>query len=121
MKGDLVMNINSVKQMRSTVVTIDGSVDAMTADQVTSFLDKRIRENETRLVLDLGQVDFMSSAGLRAILATLKESRQHGGDLRLAAAQTGVEKVLKMSGFTNILKTFQTIDEAIKSYDVQGG
>lgn len=112
------MNINSTKQIRSTVVSIDGSIDAMTADQVTSYLSKRIREDETRLVLDLGRVDFMSSAGLRAILATLKESRQHGGDLRLAAAQTGVEKVLKMSGFTHILKTFNTIDEAVQSYNM---
>jgi anti-sigma B factor antagonist len=111
------MNISAARQMQTTVVSIQGSIDATTASQVTSFLSTRIAENETRLIVDLAQVGFMSSAGLRAFLATLKESRQHGGDLRLAAAQPGVEKILKMSGFTNILKTFVTVDEAVKSFD----
>ncbi len=110
------MNINATQQIHSTIVSIEGSIDALTANQVTSFLTTRIGDRETRLVINLAQVEFMSSAGLRAILATLKESRQHGGDLRLAAAQPGVEKILRMSGFTNILKTFTTVDEAVNSF-----
>ena len=97
------MKISSTQQTQTTVVSIAGSIDATTANQVTSYLSTRIGQNETNLVVDLTEVGFMSSAGLRAILVTLKESRQHGGDLRLAAAQPGVEKILKMSGFTNIL------------------
>ncbi len=110
------MNISATQQVQSIVVSIEGSIDALTANQVTSFLTTRIGDRGTNLVINLAQVEFMSSAGLRAILATLKESRQHGGDLRLAAAQPGVEKILKMSGFTNILKTFTTVDEAVTSF-----
>jgi anti-anti-sigma factor len=107
----------SVKQVnQTTVVTVAGSVDALTAGEVASFLSEQIGAGQNQLVADLSQVDFMSSAGLRAILATLKESRQQGGDLRLAAAQPGVDKILKMSGFTSILKAFSTVDEAIASY-----
>jgi anti-anti-sigma factor len=100
----------------TTVVSLAGSVDALTAQEVTNFLNSKIAGGQHHLVLDLGRVDFMSSAGLRAILAALKETRQEGGDLRLAAAQPGVEKILKMSGFTNILKTFLTVDEAVDSF-----
>jgi anti-sigma B factor antagonist len=110
------MNIHATQRVQSTVVSIEGSVDAMTANQVMSFMNSHISDQETQLIIDLAQVEFMSSAGLRAILTTLKESRRHGGDLRLAAAQPGVEKILKMSGFTSILKTFATVDEAVKSY-----
>ena len=100
----------------TTVVSLTGSVDALTAQEVTNFLSSKIAGGQHHLVLDLGRVEFMSSAGLRAILAALKETRQEGGDLRLAAAQPGVEKILKMSGFTNILKTFLSVDEAVDSF-----
>lgn len=107
----------TAKQIGSVaVVSITGSVDALTAELVTRFMDAELGKGNKQIVGDLSQVDFMSSAGLRAILTTLKDSRQQGGDLRLAAAQTGVEKVLKMSGFTNILKTYPTVDEAVASF-----
>jgi anti-sigma B factor antagonist len=98
------------------VVTVSGSVDALTAVELNEFITSQISNGNTRLVIDLGQVEFMSSAGLRAILASFKESRQNGGDLRLAAPQPGIEKVLKLSGFLNIIKTFSSPEEALKSY-----
>lgn len=64
----------------------------------------------------LGQVDFMSSAGLRAILLALKESRRQGGDLRLAAARPGVDYTLKISGLASILQSFPSVDQAVASF-----
>ena len=107
------MEITSKKMDHATVISIEGSIDALTADQVTDYFNERMDEGNKQFIADLTRVDFMSSAGLRAILATLKQSRQKGGDLRLAAAQPGVKKILKMSGFTSILKTYPTVDEAI--------
>jgi anti-anti-sigma factor len=112
-----MINMNVMQQIQATVVSIQGSIDAMTANQVTNFLTTHIADGEVNMVIDLAQVEFMSSAGLRAILTILKESRQLGGDLRLAAAQPGVEKILKMSGFTNILKSYNTVDEAVQSFN----
>jgi anti-anti-sigma factor len=107
------MEINVKQEKQLAVVAITGSVDALTSREVTRFLSQQIGDGKKDIVVDLSQVDFMSSAGLRAILAALKESRQQGGDLSLAGAQHGVDKVLKMSGFTNILKTYPTVAEAI--------
>jgi anti-anti-sigma factor len=112
------MKINSTKRAQTMVVQIEGSIDALTADQVTRYLSQQISSQQVNLVINLAQVDFMSSAGLRAMLATMKESRRMGGDLRLAAAQSSVEKILKMSGFTHILKSYPTEDEAVKSFGV---
>ena len=107
----------SLKQIdQTTLVSVSGSVDALTAGEVASFLSAQIDSGHKHIVADLSQVDFMSSAGLRAILAALKQTRQQGGDLRLAAAQPGVEKVLNMSGFTSILKFYATVDEAVTSF-----
>lgn len=110
------MKLQLSKHEQAAVISVIGSVDALTAAELTSYLNTQVSQGNSRLVLDLGQVDFMSSAGLRAILATLKEARQKGGDLRIAAAQPGIEKVLKMSGFTNILKAFSSSQEALASF-----
>jgi len=110
------MDILSWQSGRASVVSLSGSFDALTAPEVANYLTHQVAGGQCQLVLDLTGVDFMSSAGLRAILGALKESRQEGGDLRLAGAQPGVEKVLNMSGFTNILKAFPSVAEAVTSY-----
>ena len=112
------MEIN-VKQLESTtIVCVTGSVDAFTADQLTSALTGEISRGHTQLVADISRMDFMSSAGLRAVLAATKEARLQGGDLRLSGAQPGVEKTLKMSGVTSILNAFPALDEAVASFGV---
>jgi anti-anti-sigma factor len=61
-------------------------------------------------------VDYTSSAGLRVLLGAIKDTRALGGDIRLAGIQPDVQKVLNLSGFTNILKVFDTLDEATASF-----
>lgn len=110
------MKISSEKIDHLMVISITGSIDALTADQVTGHFDQELGQGNTRLVADLSNVAFMSSAGLRAILASLKQSRQMGGDLCLVAPQPDVERILKMSGFTSILKTYASVDEALADF-----
>jgi anti-sigma B factor antagonist len=112
------MEISIQAMQPVNVIAVEGSIDALTATNFTQFMSEQIQEGANQLVADLSLVEFMSSAGLRAILASLKEARQHGGDLRLAAAQPGVEKILKMSGFLSILKAYPNVDEAISSFAV---
>ena len=111
------MDIQTKQAGEIVVVSVAGSIDALTSPRLAEFLSEQIGAGHTRLVADLAGVEFMSSAGLRAILAALKESRQGGGDLRIAGALPNVQKVLKMSGFTTILKTYTSTDDALASFD----
>jgi anti-sigma B factor antagonist len=107
----------SVKEINQiSVVSAEGSVDALTASVLSEYLQSQIDAGHYRIVLDLGQIEFMSSAGLHAILITVKKTRQHGGDLYLAAAQPGVERVLKISGFTNLLNSYPNVDDALLGF-----
>ncbi len=112
------MDISVQKSDHISIVSIAGSIDALTADQIADCIDKRISSGEKHLVFDLSGVEFMSSAGLRAILGALKETRQQGGDLYLAGAQGGVARVLKMSGFSKILKAYDSVDNAVAQFNV---
>lgn len=100
----------------AAVVAISGSVDGLTADTLLGTLQGYVEAGHTRLVVDLSAVDYTSSAGLRALLATVKQARQGGGDLRLASINPPVRKVLELSGFTTIMKCYDDVASAVDSY-----
>lgn len=110
------MDVNVDTQGDVAVVSVTGSIDAMTSTRLSEVLDAEIQAGRVNIVADLGEVDYTSSAGLRSMLASLKESRRLGGDFRLAAIQPGVYRVLEMSGFTTILKHYPTVSEAVDSF-----
>lgn len=99
-----------------TVVEIRGSVDGLTADNLLQTLTEQIQIGRVKLVADCAGLDYTSSAGLRALLGSVKQARQKGGDLRLAAVRPPVFKVLELSGFTSILKCFPDVGSATLSY-----
>ncbi len=99
-----------------TVITLTGSIDAMSAPKITEFIQNQIANGNIKLVVDMHGVDYTSSAGLRVLLGAIKETRTQGGDMRLAAVQPDVLKVLKLSGFINILKMFDDQDAAVASF-----
>jgi len=101
---------------KSTIVEVSGTVDALTAPDLAKVLADQVAEGHVNLVVNLMAVEFMSSAGLRSLLGAVKESRSHGGDLRIASTNPGIDKVLKMSGFHTIAKVFASQDEAMSSF-----
>lgn len=107
----------SVEQ-RGDVITVhvSGSVDGRSAEDLQRIFSREVEAGHSRLVADFGGVDYTSSAGLRVLLATLKQSRSRGGDLLLAAPNPEVRKVLELSGFTSILRVLATVDDAVRSF-----
>ena len=99
-----------------TTISIKGSVDALTAAELTKTINNQIADDHANLVIDLTGLVFMSSAGLRSLLGAVKESRSHGGDLRIVSTNLGIDKVLKMSGFHNIAKVFTSQADALASF-----
>jgi anti-anti-sigma factor len=110
------MDIQVRERAHITIVEIAGSVDSLTADTLTGAMRAEIERERIRLVADLSGVEYISSAGLRALLATVKEARRLGGDLRLAGVAPQVLRVLEISGFTTILKLFDGVDLAVGSF-----
>ena len=115
------MNIEVEQGGHVTVVHISGSVDSLTAETLMQAFSSEVGAERIRLVADFSGVDYTSSAGLRALLATLKSTRGLGGDLRLAAVRPAVRKVLELSGFTSILKIFDDVPTAVASYVAASG
>jgi len=112
------MKITVAQESGAALIQISGSVDSLTSDEAQTFFDEQIKNNQVRLVVDLSQVDYLSSAGLRVLLSALKSARQRGGDLYFAGLQDNVRKVLDLAGFTSIFKIFPTVEEAVGAFAI---
>ena len=110
------MELNERQAGGVTVLSLKGSIDAMTAPKISEFIQGHVTKGNIKLVADFSGVDYTSSAGLRVLLGAIKDTRAQSGDMRLAGVQPDVLKVLNLSGFTNILKMFDNADEAVASY-----
>lgn len=110
------MEITVERRESVTIVSIAGSVDGMTSATLSAAFREEVGGGRVRLVGDFAGVDYTSSAGLRALLETVKETRRLGGDLRLAAVRPEVLRVLELSGFTGILKLYSDVQTAAESF-----
>jgi anti-anti-sigma factor len=114
------MQISIAHEQDVTVVAVAGSLDALTADTLAEALQAELRAGRTRLVASFADLEYTSSAGLRVLLGALKDARARGGDLRVAAMQDRVRRVLDLSGFTSILKCYPDVAGAAASYAAAG-
>ena len=108
------MEITVREDTGSTVAGLCGPLDTGTAPQVGKKLDELIEGGETKVVVDMTRVDYVSSAGLRVLLASAKRLRKAGGNLCVCGLNDTVQEVFDMSGFSSILKVFANADEALR-------
>ncbi len=94
------------------ILPIHGRVDAITAPQLTAAVHEQITTGARFVLLDLADVTFLSSSGLRALLLIRKELMTLGGELRLAELQTQVHEVFVLTGFTQVFAIHNTVEEA---------
>lgn len=107
----MATKINSKQYKRVDLVEVSGRIDSSTAPQLEQALNKIIKDGRYRIVADLTGTDFMSSAGLRALLSALKQVRRFNrGDLRLAAMPVKIKKAFELAG---LLEVFQIFDDAV--------
>ncbi|OGO40058.1 MAG: hypothetical protein A2Z04_03900, partial [Chloroflexi bacterium RBG_16_57_9] len=86
------------------VVEGRGRLDASIASHLEMELKDLLAENHARLIIDLGQVYYIGSSGLRVLLAVLKTARSRGGDVKLCCLAPQVFKVFRLAGFDLIFK-----------------
>jgi anti-sigma B factor antagonist len=98
------------------ILAVSGSIDTITAPSLTGHIKDHIDKGHVKLVADIKDVDYTSSAGLRVLLGAVKETRARDGDMRLANIQPEVRKVLVLSGFVNIMKIYNDVESAVKSF-----
>ena len=98
------------------IVSFIGNLDTNTSPDAEIQLMKLIDENNLKLVIDLEKLDYISSAGLRVLLATTKKVKSVGGECHMCNLNSVVQEVFDMSGFSMIFKVFSSSDSALDAY-----
>lgn len=98
----------------TTVVRFDGDLDTNTAPDAQDRLNALIDEGNAHLLVNLRKVGFVSSAGLRILLATAKKLNGADGSLKITDLNETVHDVFEISGFNSILNVYKTEEEALQ-------
>lgn len=99
-----------------SVVSIGGYMDITTTDELEKVIDSIVRSKQYKIIVDLGGVDYISSYGWSIFLGKIKELRENKGDLKLARMKPDVYEVYKLLEFFWFLKSYETIEDAVKDF-----
>ena len=95
------------------IFALQGRLDSVSAPARERELQELLNTGVARLVIDLVDLSYLSSAGLRVLLVAAKGCRSAGGQAVLVGPQAGVSQVLQMSGFDRLLKVYPDRDSAL--------
>ena len=99
------------------LVKVKGRVDSSTAPQFNKALQNITDQGHFKLVLDLGEVDFISSAGLRVLINTQKTCKRYNrGEAVLANVPANIFAALDLSGFTTLFQLFDDVTGAVGNF-----
>ncbi len=110
------MEIDTRKENSVVVVSVKGRMDAVTTPEIENKLSQIIDGGEKKLLVDLKQLDYISSAGLRALLATAKRLKGEQGDIVFANLEGHVKEVFEISGFYSIFKVYDSTETALEQF-----
>lgn len=98
------MPLETRQQDGVTVVQLSGKLDSAVSNDVTEQLNALVNAGHSKLILNLKELTYISSAGLRSIMVVAKLAKEAGGETRLCAPNGRVLKVLEESGFSFLIK-----------------
>jgi len=102
-----------------SIIRVGGYIDTTTSSELERALDSLLKAGIVRVIIDLGSVDYISSAGWGIFISEIKGIRERGGDLKLARMIPDVYEVFELLEFNYILKAFDTVEDAVR--DFEGG
>jgi anti-sigma B factor antagonist len=105
------LNVSSRSHDDHTVVIVSGEIDLYTAPTLQGNLAAVLTGDlPARVVVDMSAVEFCDSTGMNVLLSSLRQARERGGQLELAAPRPAIRKVLQVTGLDSV---FTIIDDPV--------
>lgn len=98
------------------ILSVNGRLDAATSPELSQVIGAQVDAGYLRLVADLKKVEFLSSAGIKALVQATQLARRQGGDFRIANARAQVKHILNLAGVDTIIKVYPNVVGATASY-----
>jgi anti-sigma B factor antagonist len=111
------MQITTKEFKHCHLMAVEGRVDSATAPEFGQKLDKLIADGIFKIVIDMEKLEYMSSAGFRALLAAQRQCKRYNrGEVILAAVPDRIREALELAGFTELFRVFPDQIEAVGSF-----
>ena len=111
------MEITTKQYKHCDVVTVAGRIDSSTAPQLSEALEAIINEGRYKIVLDMAPLEYMSSAGFRALISAQRNCKHFNrGEVVLANVPENINNALELVGFTTLFKIFKDLTSAVGNF-----
>lgn len=111
-----MITVQSQTQGNVEIIDVGGRVDGFAAPQLDEALQSAIRSRHYKLVVDLADTEFLSSAGIRALLKARIDLQDKGGMLRLAAPSEFINDSLKLVGLDKLFAVYDSRQAALADF-----
>jgi anti-sigma B factor antagonist len=105
--GGCPMELTVQEFKHCDLIAVKGRVDSATAPQLAHALENANENGKYKLVVDMERLEYMSSAGFRALLAAQRDCKKYNrGEVVLVNVPNRIREALELAGFTELFKTF---------------
>lgn len=110
------MNITETNKDGITIFTLQGRADTQGSVDLDLALQAAASEGRHKMVLEMSDLKYISSSGLRTLADILTQNTNAGGDLKLVSLNKKISRVLEIVGFDKFFSMYDSLDEAIAAY-----
>jgi len=110
------MNITERVENGIAVFVLEGRIDTEGAVDMDLALQATVSAGQHKMVLDMAEVRYIGSAGLRTLAGVLTRNREANGDLKLATLNPKVMRVFQIIGFDKFFSIYDTLEAAIADF-----
>ena len=109
----MIMTITTETISQVLVIRPEGRLDAITAAEFEKEVTSMVQKSRNNVLIDFGKIDYISSAGLRAILILAKEMLKDGKKIAICSLNETIKEVFCISGFDSIMTIYPTLEEGL--------
>jgi anti-anti-sigma factor len=108
------MEINEINKENTVVLGLSGRLDTLNYGILEKKLQSLFDDRKTRFIIDCGDLQYVSSSGLRILLMFLKKANSIDGKFVLCNLAANIKEIFDISGFTSIFDIYDSEAEALK-------
>lgn len=107
------MNIVETRRADNLILAPAGRIDSATSAAFDRHVSSVIERGDTKVIIDLTDLEYISSTGLSVFLSAAKKIRAAGGRIALTSLNSRIRLVFEMSGFLRLFPIFANVDAAL--------
>lgn len=110
----LSVNVEDISGIK--VIKCVGYIDSENSNLVKTNIEELLAAGSYKIIMDLGRVDYVSSAGWGLFVGYLHEARKNNGDIKIADMKKEVLEIFELLDFVNIFQFYKKIEDAVKAF-----